>query len=63
MVGAWQASGVSMRAYAQHVRIHERWFSLWRRRRAPQERRRLPPTRMWLPLRLASNEALRMVTA
>ena len=37
MVGAWQASGVSMRAYAQHVRIHGRWFSLWRRRRAPQE--------------------------
>ena len=37
MVGAWQASGVSMRAYAQQVGINERRFSLWRRRLAPQE--------------------------
>ena len=57
MVDAWQASGLSMRAYAQQVVINKRWLNPL----CPRKRRR-PPC-IWFPFRLARSEALRMVTA
>ena len=37
MIGAWQASGLSVRTYAQQAGINERRLSLWHRRLATPE--------------------------